>query len=131
MTQRPKDKGSLDQAHADAAWASATMLGEAVWYRACAKRRTDPKSPEARAEHDALVSLVRDAAFVIERDGVEAVADWIEAEQINEVYETGAKRMRQGTVRVSSPRPVGPCPCECNSGGFCGGCGHAGCGGRR
>lgn len=19
------------------------------------------------------------------------------------------------------------CPCECNSGGFCGGCGHAGC----
>jgi len=25
---------------------------------------------------------------------------------------------------------VGPCPCECNSGGFCGGCGHAGCGGR-
>ena len=26
---------------------------------------------------------------------------------------------------------TGPCPCECNSGGFCGGCGHAGCGGRR
>lgn len=23
------------------------------------------------------------------------------------------------------------CGCECNSGGFCGGCGHAGCGGRR
>jgi len=22
-----------------------------------------------------------------------------------------------------------PCPCECNSGGFCGGCGHAGCSG--
>jgi hypothetical protein len=21
------------------------------------------------------------------------------------------------------------CPCECNSGGFCGGCGHAGCSG--
>lgn len=27
-------------------------------------------------------------------------------------------------------RPIGPCPCECNRGGFCGGCGHAGCGGR-
>lgn len=27
------------------------------------------------------------------------------------------------------PKP-GPCPCECNHGGFCGGCGHAGCGGR-
>jgi len=29
------------------------------------------------------------------------------------------------------PRPVRPCPCACNQGGFCGGCGHAGCGGRR
>lgn len=28
-------------------------------------------------------------------------------------------------------RRVGPCPCECNRGGFCGGCGHAGCAGRR
>ncbi|RPE38659.1 hypothetical protein EDD90_1579 [Streptomyces sp. Ag109_O5-1] len=25
----------------------------------------------------------------------------------------------------------GTCPCPCNSGAFCGGCGHAGCGGRR
>lgn len=24
-----------------------------------------------------------------------------------------------------------PCSCACNHGGFCGGCGHAGCGGRR
>ncbi|MFE0276033.1 hypothetical protein ACFWZY_28665 [Streptomyces sp. NPDC058992] len=23
------------------------------------------------------------------------------------------------------------CPCPCNNGSFCGGCGHAGCGGRR
>jgi hypothetical protein len=28
-------------------------------------------------------------------------------------------------------RRPGPCPCACNSAGFCGGCGHAGCGGRR
>ena len=34
-------------------------------------------------------------------------------------------------LRDRNFRPVGPCPCECNSGGFCGGCGHAGCGGRR
>ncbi len=27
-------------------------------------------------------------------------------------------------------RTVSGCPCPCNSGGFCGGCGHAGCGGR-
>lgn len=27
-------------------------------------------------------------------------------------------------------RDPGRCHCECNSGGFCGGCGHAGCGRR-
>lgn len=31
-----------------------------------------------------------------------------------------------------SQRPkVAGCGCECNRGGFCGGCGHAGCGRRR
>jgi hypothetical protein len=39
-------------------------------------------------------------------------------------HQRGCRAHRQ------SSRP-GPCPCECNSGGFCGGCGHAGCGGRR
>lgn len=33
-------------------------------------------------------------------------------------------------LKDSGLRRVGPCPCECNTGGFCGGCGHAGCGGR-
>ncbi|MFE2070459.1 hypothetical protein ACFXDH_50265 [Streptomyces sp. NPDC059467] len=35
--------------------------------------------------------------------------------------------------RQTAPRGRmrGSCPCSCNSGGFCGGCGHAGCGGRR
>ncbi|MFD7169716.1 hypothetical protein [Streptomyces violascens] len=28
-------------------------------------------------------------------------------------------------------RTTEPCSCVCNSGGFCGGCGHAGCAGRR
>ena len=32
---------------------------------------------------------------------------------------------------MSYGQEVRPCPCECNRGGFCGGCGHAGCGGRR
>lgn len=33
---------------------------------------------------------------------------------------------------ASAPkRTAAGCPCVCNSGGFCGGCGHAGCGGRR
>jgi hypothetical protein len=38
------------------------------------------------------------------------------------------QRTAEGTPRS---RRVGPCPCPCNSGGFCGGCGHAGCGRRR
>lgn len=42
---------------------------------------------------------------------------------------------RVSVVRTQPPprfrlADTGPCPCECNSGGFCGGCGHAGCGGR-
>lgn len=46
-----------------------------------------------------------------------------------------SKRLRE--LRISRPFAgrrgvgVGPCPCECNRGQFCGGCGHAGCGGRR
>lgn len=35
-----------------------------------------------------------------------------------------------GSERRKEMVTVSPCPCECNSGGFCGGCGHAGCGGR-
>ena len=37
----------------------------------------------------------------------------------------------QRVERTLRPRRVGPCSCACNSGGFCGGCGHAGCGGQR
>ncbi len=43
---------------------------------------------------------------------------------------------RQRASSVQCPRrrasrpAVGPCGCECGRGGFCGGCGHAGCGRR-
>ncbi|MCL7377034.1 hypothetical protein [Streptomyces sp. 35G-GA-8] len=33
--------------------------------------------------------------------------------------------------RAARGRITGPCACPCNSGGFCHGCGHGGCGGRR
>ncbi|MGW6482175.1 hypothetical protein ACWGDS_30580 [Streptomyces sp. NPDC055059] len=33
--------------------------------------------------------------------------------------------------RTARRRPAGPCTCACSTGGFCGGCGHAGCTGRR
>ncbi len=45
--------------------------------------------------------------------------------------ETAAALNRKAAeVRGAERRPVGPCECECNRGGFCGGCGHAGCGRR-
>lgn len=34
------------------------------------------------------------------------------------------------TPPPATVRAAPPCPCACNSGGWCGGCGHAGCGGR-
>lgn len=37
----------------------------------------------------------------------------------------------EAAVVVRASRKAPPCPCACNSNGFCGGCGHAGCGGRR
>lgn len=40
------------------------------------------------------------------------------------------ERAQASKARRDMPR-FGGCPCACNSGGFCGGCGHAGCGGRR
>lgn len=57
----------------------------------------------------------------------------------------GWVRVGEPLVRVAHPSSMGclvhgiqrcticiapPCPCECNSGGFCGGCGHNGCGRR-
>jgi len=39
------------------------------------------------------------------------------------------RREREGRPPIRR-RSTGPCPCECSRGGFCGGCGHAGCGGR-
>lgn len=40
----------------------------------------------------------------------------------------------RGTTKgqnMSYGQPIRPCGCECSRGQFCGGCGHAGCGGRR
>lgn len=38
---------------------------------------------------------------------------------------------RPFTGNIPRPRQTGTCTCACNDGGFCGGCGHAGCGGKR
>jgi hypothetical protein len=41
-----------------------------------------------------------------------------------------APHLTAALTRPRRFRRVGPCPCECTTGGFCGGCGHAGCGRR-
>lgn len=47
--------------------------------------------------------------------------------QMETVVADAKRKNEAALVRHLGP---GPCPCECNRGGFCGGCGHAGCGGR-
>ncbi|MBL1102759.1 hypothetical protein [Streptomyces coffeae] len=44
---------------------------------------------------------------------------------------TASMPRQRTTDSAPRPRRVGPCPCACNNGGSCGGCGHAGCGARR
>ncbi len=80
--------------------------------------------------------------------GAERAAElWTEAERRARTIPPGvdlleACRQVQGEeiLRVMREAPTGsvqvwacgvaPCPCECNRGEFCGGCGHAGCGRR-
>jgi hypothetical protein len=55
-----------------------------------------------------------------------------------DLWEAELERMRAHAEKVASAITAererfgltAPCPCECNVGGFCGGCGHAGCGHR-
>lgn len=55
--------------------------------------------------------------------------EWWEAEGYDQaVAEAAREDERLAAIRRGE---VPPCPCECNRGGFCGGCGHAGCGGRQ
>ena len=66
-----------------------------------------------------------------------ADATWAEREPSGDLYgpfkgRAEAIRYLEGIGQRSDPGAVpatGPCPCACNAGGFCGGCGHRGCGG--
>lgn len=42
-----------------------------------------------------------------------------------------SRRPRIPGQRTYTALSTGPCSCACNAGGSCGGCGHAGCSGRR
>jgi hypothetical protein len=52
-------------------------------------------------------------------------AAWLKAE-----YEKASAENLAKNRAAEAARRIRPCGCECCSGGFCGGCGHAGCGGR-
>lgn len=67
-----------EQIEYEAEWQHATMLGEVVWHRLATSRGLDPKDKAMLAARDEVVSLVRGAAFVIEREGFEGVARWLD-----------------------------------------------------
>lgn len=64
-------------------WSHATAIGEAVWSRICRRNGINPKSSEARvvAMRNSVIDVVRGAAFVIERDGIEGVERWLAEEE--------------------------------------------------
>lgn len=65
-------------------WSHATAVGEVAWHRWCRSQGMDPKDPTLASARSEMVSLVRDAAFVLERDGFEGAAAWLEAERMVE-----------------------------------------------
>src|SRR5690348_7742079 len=98
-----------------------------------------PKPSEARKRDPIETSL---CAFCDLNEATHFSMDWDamlcdECEEAQRATLEDHRVVKQWVADIrataSRPRfqPVGPCPCECNSGGFCGGCGHAGCGGRR
>lgn len=76
------------------------------------------------------------------QQGFTSVTAWATDTETGQAYRvriavevTPAQQVRDGftVVRPQSRRTTtaGRCSCACASGGFCGGCGHAGCRGRR
>ncbi|MZG16173.1 hypothetical protein GTY44_22240 [Streptomyces sp. SID5914] len=92
---------------------------------ACTRTPIRPQDPHLESCLRALDRLPRAA-----RTGLLAVA----AQRTTPGLDSAAPPAACVPAPVGSPargRAAGRCPCACNSGGFCGGCGHAGCGGRR
>lgn len=80
------------------------------------------------------LARLRSARTTVRTGRTDDGSRWIEYDTLSTVADLGPSTTRvvwlaTPTVRPG-PRPAGPCPCECNSGAFCGGCGHRGCGRR-
>lgn len=117
---------ALDRANLDApdlAWAVAEA---AVQVLACTRTPIRPQDPNWASCIRALDQLPLAA-----RTGLLAVAVRRTTRDPGNAEPPVPDVPPQGGNRAAQRRAAGHCPCPCNGGGFCGGCGHAGCGARR
>ena len=86
-----------------------------------------PPRAATPAQADGLACVVCDLDFLSpEARGVHWVPVGRDTETGSQVFACES----HGVAALAMTKPTPRCPCACNSGGFCGGCGHAGCGGR-
>jgi hypothetical protein len=96
-----------------------------------------PSIARAATQVERALSTLRDTLPL--GDAVPGVISFtVDLDTLNASLENAGKgpvtedQVRAAGMQVADgPLDPGPCPCACNSGGQCGGCGHAGCGGRR
>ena len=98
----------------------ARALAKAIAYKQCGKQA------EAAAWARQLVELLECAEILQPTASLPA-----EYSLVGLTNPAWAARLAREGQRAGGAPWSGPGPCECNSGGFCGGCGHGGCGGRR
>lgn len=81
MTARDAFTGAEVDVEFESEWQHATALGEAVWRRMASRKGLDYKDPEYAAAHAEVVELVRGAAVVIEREGFDGLAEYLDREE--------------------------------------------------
>jgi hypothetical protein len=110
---------------AEASWHLVTAAGLPV------AGLTDPALPKLLANLDRrpLIARRRLLATAVHRTGPNYPPATPTVRTLPAQRTSPAFGMSAGTAGRRGPRPGG-CPCACNRGGFCGGCGHAGCGRR-
>ncbi|MDQ1024696.1 hypothetical protein QF035_002278 [Streptomyces umbrinus] len=117
-----EDRGSLDPLAL--AW---LVADSAAHLLACTRTPVRPEDPHLDCCLQALDRLPRSARTCLLEAAVRRTAP-----DPDDTPPPTTARFQAPVSRPAARRGVpGRCPCPCNSGGFCGGCGHAGCGGRR
>lgn len=85
--------------------------------------------------HRGSYCCVGDYIAVRDSDSAQAAVSHITAHAdgsltLRPVARMAADQAHDAVRALAETTRRGPCPCACNQGGFCGGCGHAGCGAR-